>query len=358
MLATGTKEQLQIPLFRNERIELVAEFRAAPIPGLSKTMRSNLANLCSALETAPRTDEGGLPLSSLAARLGTEVRTVQRWINAASDLGIVARVPRYAPDGSQLESQLQPAWDRLRSISRGHHFTPEADVAPPARGHAEADARPSLTQPDQVTPAGDACHTADVNPVYPSPPAECVRGGGDNCHPRGDKNPPITPISVFHENPYTTHHPSQVNQRAKLSGGGGDNCHRGGDKNPVPSARHCGPIPAMSRDGRAVVILEEADLRKPERLQEWFHMAVQRGWSAEIDRLWIFSAASSCWRRSTTRGGSVLSPVACFVRLIKRSHQARLRRDLDEWSTIRRAANQADEDWATRAMRYLDQRTE
>jgi hypothetical protein len=97
--------------------------------------------------------------------------------------------------------------------------------------------------------------------------------------------------------------------------------------------------------GIPVVWLDDPDLRNPNKVDEWFRMAVVRGWATETDRLFVFTMAASVWRRAVIRGGTVRNPVGAFVRVIKRREEAK----------IRGAASQADEDWAREANRQLEQ---
>jgi hypothetical protein len=341
---TGTrpKEQLELPLSREQKLSSLATFKARRSVLISPTTLGNLANLLEQIElSVGEIDSDGFKHISrelLGGRLKVGISSVKRWTSAAEELEIL-RVKRCrSADGMRPENWWRVEWGSV--ARRGQMQITAWDTAD---GGTPSYASPSREEQDVQTHDPEA-HTnaaGDVN----EPASESTRERPDAEHrppakigpldgPIGPLDGPIGPL----DGPiFSSPNPKKVLQKdPKLSG---------------PNL--CGPqIPKGGAGGNGSAaraghfVLSVAVLANADRLDEWFDWAVAAGVAVIHQKLQVFATARSVFRRRT----GLENPPGAFYSIVRKKLwgkiDPRTKRPKEIYS-------QADEDWARLELRRI-----
>lgn len=311
--------QLSLRLTREQRLECLAQFRRRRYAVLGRKMRDNIARLLEVLELSSESDGCHLSQEVLAAKLGIDVRTFRRWRDGAWELDLLD-----VADGGGREQVHYVRWDCVAKLGQTHSVTGwSATAIEGISGRAATNGETQNVHVPTANPAGGRTE-AELRPRTNSVRSDRTIVRSDRTFLRadraesalrgGERGGPISPLGL-NKTPLKPFHP--------LEGGAGET--QGGARRENRSG--LGPYPIT------LAVLSSAN-----ELDAWFEFAMSRGWVRDVDRLRVFTAARSVYRRSRRDHNPV--GVGAFVRIVKR----RL------WF----AASESDEEWAANAIRQLD----
>ena len=277
--------QLELPLSREQKLQIAAALKIRDPPAISKTRQRGVSAFAVQIELNSGPDGFcWLPQEVMAAKNECDQKTYRRRRQDAKDLGI------------------------LRSQEKSFGGT---------RGDAIdwcAAARIANNRDVQEAPIAHVPDTTDETSLATNPGNFPLNPGNF---------PPVLPLpKPFVTKDLNTNHCTTYHN------------HDGQKSN---FTQEPGNFPLNSGTFR----LTMADLANPDRIDEWFQWAAATGRARECDRHRVFAAARSVTRRhiAAKRRGVVGPGPAAFVSNVRERR----------WY-----ADDSDDDWARRALQYLD----
>src|SRR5579872_5928965 len=291
--------QLELPISREQKLEIAALLRIRDPPVISKTRQQNLAKFIEQIEL--NADEDGFCRRGqevMAAKHGVDVRTYRRWRQDAVDLEFIKSRARecFGAGDNQADGVDWFAVARRVRVSVGSERALESP--------------------------------SDAERVHDSPSAKTQQNAApDNCPVRPDIFQTALPLPSLNVSLDTNLHNHNHN-------------HDGSSALTTQTADNCPVVPdTFSKTGFFRLSIE--DLASADRIDEWFQWAVAVGRAKLCDRQRIFAAARSIVRRHLTakRQGLIAPGVGAFISNVRHRR----------WF-----ADQADDDWARRALQHID----
>lgn len=253
---TALSGQLRVIFSREEKLELLAQFRQAPLRhGMSRRHLHELADLLEVIEMATTAEGCICERETLAAKLGLSVRTLTRRIaQARSEPYAVLRVEALNRRGWRDVNRYLPQYERVKSIGQ----------------------TPSVTDADQP-------------PAIPRAVGTSCPGGRAILSRRPGQNGPTSKKNGISQREYHYHSSENVN---------------------LPTKYHVGTNPWGKE-------FDAEDLCDPAQVQELFEIARRRFGIIQANRWKFFSVAYSLGRRAAA-GEAIGCVGACFTRIVKR----------------------------------------